>query len=278
MPTFDSPGPIAVSVSLVMGDVRITASDRENTVVDVRPASDSAKSQRMAEQTLVEYADGRLHIKTPKQLASLFGRPGSVDVDIQLPSGSRLEGDTGMGDLIVEGRLGDCRFKSGMGTIRLGDTGSLITTTGAGQIHVVSVDGDAEVSTGTGEIRLGRVTGTATVKSSDGEIHVEELAKAGRLTTSNGGIFVGRVDGGLTAKTAHGSIRVREAKRGEVVLQTAFGELEIGIPEGTAAWLDLDSASGVHHTLDSVGGPGEVDEQVKIRARTRWGDILIHRS
>lgn len=278
MPAFDSPGPIAVTISLVMGDVRITATDREDTVVEVRAASDSAKSQRMAEQTVVDYADGRLTIRTPKQLENLFGRPGSVDVDIQLPSGSQLEGTTGMGDLVVDGRLGTCRFKSGMGTIRLGDTGRLDVNSGAGDISVVSVDGDADVATGTGEVRLGRVSGTASVKNSNGGIHVDEIAKNSRLTTSNGEIFAGRVGGGVTAKTAHGSIRVREARSGDVVLQTAFGELEIGIPEGTAAWLDLDAAGGVHNTLDAAGGPGDAGDQVKIRARTRWGDILIHRS
>jgi DUF4097 and DUF4098 domain-containing protein YvlB len=278
MSTFDSPGPVAVTISLVMGDVRITASDRTDTVVEVRPASDSAKSLKMAEQTVVEYADGRLTVKTPKQLNSLFGRPGSVDVDIQLPAGSQLEGTTGMGDLVVDGRVGTCRFKSGMGTIRLGDTGTLDVNTGAGDISVVSVDGDADVATGTGELRLGRVSGTATVKNSSGAVHVGEIVKNARLTTSNGDVFVGRVEGGLIAKTAHGAIRVREAKRGEVVLQTAFGELEIGIPEGTAAWLDPDSASGVHNTLGAAAGPGDAEEQVKIRARTRWGDILIHRS
>jgi DUF4097 and DUF4098 domain-containing protein YvlB len=278
MPTFDTPGPVAVTVTLAMGDVRVIASDRTDTVVDIRPASGSAKSQKMAEQTTVDHVDGRVTIRTPKGLALMLGRPGGVDVDILVPSGSRLEGDTGMGDLVVEGRLGACRFKSGMGALRLGDTGPLDVSTGFGEVSVVAVDGDADVVTGSGELRLGRVTGSATVKNSNGGVHVDEVGRGSRLTTSNGDISVGRVSGGVTAKTARGSIRVREAKNGDVVLQTALGEVEIGIPEGTAAWLDLQTQGIVHNSLTEAGGPADTDEQVKIRARTSFGDISIHRS
>jgi hypothetical protein len=59
---------------------------------------------------------------------------------------------------------------------------------------------------------------------------------------------------------------------------TSFGELEVGVPEGTAAWLDLDTASGIRNTLDAASGPGDATDRVVIHARTRFGDILIHRS
>ena len=278
MPTFRSPEPVAVALDIAMGDVRITASEGEDTVVSVRPSSDSAKSVKLAEQTVVEFDSGRLIVKTPKQLTNLFGRPGSVDVDIQVPAGSSLDGHTGLGDLTTEGRLGAVRFRSGMGVMRIADTGPLTISTGAGDVSVVSVDGEAEVTTGTGHLRLGSISGTATVKNSNGEIRVGELAKGTRLTTSNGDILVERVLEGVLAKTARGSIRVREAVRGKVEMLTSFGELEIGIPEGTAAWLDLDTPGGIHNALEAVEGPGDAAEKVVIHARTRFGDILIHRS
>lgn len=279
MPTFDSPGPVAISLTLVMGDVRIVATDRRDVVVGVRPANDTPKSQKVAEQTTVDFRDGRLTIRTPKDLASMFGRPGGVDVEIEVPAGSTLDGDTGMGDLVTEGRLGDCKFRCGAGRVRIGDTGRLDLTTGAGEVSVVNVDGDCTVSTGTGDIRVGRIAGSATVKTANGPIRVGELAKYAKLVSANGEIQIDRALGGLTAKTAAGAVRVRAAVRGDVEMQTAFGELEIGIPEGTAAWLDLDSATGgIRNGLDEAGGPGRTDEQVKIRARTKFGDIVIHRS
>ena len=67
MPTYDTPEPISVSLELGVGDIRITASDRTDTVVDVRPSDPASEADvTAAEQTRVEFADGRLSIKAPK--------------------------------------------------------------------------------------------------------------------------------------------------------------------------------------------------------------------
>jgi DUF4097 and DUF4098 domain-containing protein YvlB len=278
MPTFDTPQPITVTLSLLMADVRINASDRADTVVEVRPANPSTKSARVAEETRVEYADGRLLVKTPKHLNSLFGRPGGIDVDIHLPAGSSLDGDVGLGELHGDGRLGECRYKTGYGAVRLAHTGPLRVTTGAGDIAVERVDGDAEVSTGTGRLTLGRIDGAAVVKSSNGEVNLGEVTGAVRVRAANGSVSLDRAVAGATLKTAHGGLRIGEAVRGSVVLETAAGRIEVGIPHGTAAWLDLNTPSSVRNSLDSTGGPLESDERLEVRARTYLGDIVIHRS
>src|SRR6266545_1640421 len=95
MPTFDTPQPVSARLSLgfVVANVRVTASDRTDTTVDVQPMDASSKADvKVAEQTRIEYADGRLEVRAPK-LSTLFGRTGSVDVTITLPSGSRLRRD-----------------------------------------------------------------------------------------------------------------------------------------------------------------------------------------
>src|SRR3978361_22572 len=121
MPTFDTPAPITATIELVVGDLRITASDRPDTVVPVRP-SDPGTDQdvRAAEQTRVEYADDRLLVKTPKQRGlGLFGKPGSIDVEIRLPSGSHLHADAGIAAFHGAGTLGECRIRTGVGDIHL---------------------------------------------------------------------------------------------------------------------------------------------------------------
>ncbi len=278
MPVFDTPQPVTVTLSLLAADVRITAVERTDTVVEVRPANNGAKSVKAAEETRVEYADGRLQIRTPKHLNSMWGRPGSIEVDIALPAGSAVDGDTGIGELTAEGPLGPCRYQSGYGRIRFDETGPLRAETGAGDISAEHVLGDATVSTGTGRIRLGRVGGEAVVKSSNGESTLGEVTGLARINGASGDITVERALGGVTAKTAHGDIRVGSAVRGAVSLETAAGRLEIGIPHGTAAWLDLRTPGSVRNSLDSTSGPAESDERVEVRARTHWGDITIHRS
>jgi len=65
--TFDTPQLISVTFDLGVSDLRITATDRADTVVEVRPSDpDKPTDVTAAEQTRVEYADGVLQIKAPK--------------------------------------------------------------------------------------------------------------------------------------------------------------------------------------------------------------------
>jgi len=62
-------------------------------------------------------------------------------------------------------------------------------------------------------------------------------------------------------------------------LETAYGAIEVGVREGTAAWLDVSSGSGsVHNSLTASEGPEQSEDTVKIRARTRYGNIDVRRA
>src|SRR6266542_1755426 len=254
MPTFDTPQPVSARLSLgfVVANVRVTASDRTDTTVDVQPMDASSKADvKVAEQTRIEYADGRLEVRAPK-LSTLFGRTGSVDVTITLPSGSRLQGETGMGELLCEGRLGECRFKTGYGEIRLDQAGA---------------------------VNLRRIDGPATVKNSNGATWIGEVTGELRVNGANGGVTVDRAHAGVTAKTANGSVRIGEVTSGAVTLETAAGSLEVGIHTGTAAWLDLNTVAGrIRNELAAAAGPDNSEETVEVRARTYVGDIIVRRT
>ncbi|MEU1985982.1 DUF4097 family beta strand repeat-containing protein [Nocardia sp. NPDC019395] len=281
MPTFETPEPISVTVELGVGNLRITASDRADTVVDVRPSDESDESDVQAAQRIrVDYANGLLQITGPKARIFDFSRKTrSVEVIIDLPQGSQVTGNVEMGHLIGTGRLGECRYKTGAGNIRLDRTGPLRLDTGAGQLTVGDVVGSAEIHTGTGKVSLGEIDGPVVVKSSNGDIVIGAAAGDTRARTANGDISVDRAGAGVEAKTSSGTIRLGEVARGSVELGTAMGELEIGIAEGTAAWLDVNTSFGhVHNLLDSAAQPEKSDETVEVRARTAFGDITIRRS
>jgi len=144
VPAFQTPEPISVTISLVMGDVRIVASDRSDTVVVVSASDPSRPSAvKAAEQVHVDYSLGRLLIKEPRTWKHYtpFGGGESIDVAIELPVGSRVEADLAMGDFLSEGRLGDSRFTTGAGNIRLDETGPLYLSTGAGRVIVDRIVG-----------------------------------------------------------------------------------------------------------------------------------------
>src|SRR5262245_13152067 len=98
MPTFDTPEPIAVDLDLSVADVQITASDRTDTVVDVRPSNPNSHGDvTAAEQTTVSFANGKLRIVAPKSWRQWLPWSGneSIDVRISLPARSDVRGSGG---------------------------------------------------------------------------------------------------------------------------------------------------------------------------------------
>jgi hypothetical protein len=282
MPTFDTPQPISVTVDLGVGDLRIVASDRTDTIVEVRPSDPAKKADvTAAEQTRVEYAGGRLLIKAPKNWRQYTFRGGgeSVDVQVELPAGSQLQGETGVAALRCQGRLGECRYKTGVGDIQLDRAGAVQLRTGVGDITVERAGGDAELTTGSGSLRLDGIDGTAVVKNSNGDTWIGRVTGDLRVNAANGRISVDQASGAVAAKSANGDVRLGEVAHGAVLAQTAFGKVEIGIRDGVAAWLDLNTRFGtVRNDLDTADRPAAGEEAVEVRARTSFGDITIHRS
>jgi DUF4097 and DUF4098 domain-containing protein YvlB len=281
MPTFETLEPISVTIALVVGDLRITASDRKDTVVLVSPSDTSKESDvKAAEQTRVEYSEGRLLIKAPRSWKhfSPFGGRESIDVAIELPAGSRVEVEAAVADFSCDGRLGESRFTTGVGNIRLDETGPLHLSTSAGSVIVDRVRGRAEVS-GSGQVSVREIDGSAVIKNLNGVTWVGLVKGDLRCSATNGDITVDRALGAVAAKTANGAVRIGEVVRGTVELGTAYGELEVGVREGTAAMLDVRSQFGsVRNSLTASDGPEPSDQTVELRARTSFGDIVIHRS
>ena len=280
MPTFDTPRAIAAVIDVPAGRVEIRAADRTDTVVDVRPTDPASEADvQVVDQVRVDFSDGRLSVTGPKsRFRSLFRRPPSVDVTVDLPTDSRVD-VSGWADIRTEGRLGDSTFDTAAGSVRVAETGRLKLRTAAGDVSVARSTGHADVTTASGKVRIGEIDGSAVVKTSNGDITLGEVTGDARLNTANGDIAVDRALATVAAKTAYGSIRVGEVVRGAVVLETSFGELEVGVRAGTAAWLDVQSGYGtVRSQLDAADEPAPSDDTVEVRARTGYGDIVIRRA
>ncbi|MDQ6774115.1 MAG: DUF4097 domain-containing protein [Candidatus Dormibacteraeota bacterium] len=281
MPTFDTPEPISVSIEFSIGNVRITASDRDSTVVEVRPSDGAHEPDvRAADQTRIEYTAGRLLVKAPRQRGlGLFSKGASIDLTIELPTGSQVQGDSSIAAFRGVGRLGECRVKTATGDVQLDHTGPLDLNTGAGAIVVDRVAGRAEVSTGSGRVRVRDIDGAAVIKNSNGDTWVGQISGDLRVNAANGDISVDLANAGVTASTANGDVRIGEVARGSASLKSGCGEIEIGIRAGTAARLDVHTEFGaVHNHMDAADSPEPSDETVEVGARTSYGDIVVRRS
>ncbi|MFF0217193.1 DUF4097 family beta strand repeat-containing protein [Streptomyces vinaceus] len=278
MPSFDTPEPISATARVEAGSIQFVAGDRTDTVVEVRPRDPKKDLDvRTAEQTEVTCSGSVLTVRTPK--SNLFGRTGVVDVSVELPAGSRIDMTGSWTQVFGEGRLGEVRVKTSSGDVRLDTTGPLHLKASHGSITVDRVEGSAEITTSSGSLRVGLVDGPAVLKNSHGTTTVGAAIGELRVSGANGDIEIRRAEDSVTATTAHGMLRLGEVVRGTVQLDTSYGAIEVGVREGTAAWLDVSSTSGqVRNGLTPSESPEGGEETVHIRARTRHGNIDVRRA
>ena len=280
MPIFTTPTPIDLAIKLPVGALDIVASDRTDTIVTVTPTNPSkAVDRRGAEETKVDFDGQRLTITGPRPRVSWIGPTESVDVKVELPSGSRLTADVSVGGVRTVGRLGATRVKGSMGPVELEATGDLWVRAGHGNATIGTADGSIEVTADHGQIRVGTVTGDALLKASHGSVMVGESGGDLDAKLSYGDLEITNALAGVTAKTAYGSIQLREVSGGSIQVESGYGQITIGVRAGIPAWLDLSSKDGhVRNELGDNRAPEASEQTVAVRARTQWGDITIQRA
>jgi DUF4097 and DUF4098 domain-containing protein YvlB len=283
---FNTPSPIAADLDLYVANVHIIASDRADTSAEVRPTDpDKASDVKAAENTRVEYDDATrtLSVVTRKprnRFVNFSKRPESIDVVIHLPTGSDVRGEAELGDYRTEGALGIVALKTNLGAVRIAESGDLNIRSGLGEITVDAVSGSAEVRSASGEIRIGSIDGAADVSSSNGTVRLGVVTGAANVKVSNGSLAVDRALSDITAANSNGEVRIGEVVRGKVSATSKNGRVEVGVRDGSAAWLELNTGAGrVYNDLASSDAPDEAEpvDKVEVHANTKLGDIVIRR-
>jgi DUF4097 and DUF4098 domain-containing protein YvlB len=285
---FNTPSPITVTLDLYVADVRFAVSDRADTIVEVRPSDpDKAADIKAAENTRVEYDDATRTLsivsrKPRNRFVNFSGkRPESIDVFIQLPTDSDVRGEADLGDFQSDGALGTVVLKTDVGAVRLAETGPLNLRAGVGEITVEGVSGSAEVHSSSSDIRIGAVDGTADVSTSNGKVRVGVVTGPADIKASNGSVSVDRALSDITAASSNGEVRIGEVVRGKVSATSKNGRVEVGVREGSAAWLELNTGVGrVYNELAASDAPeaGEPVDKVEVHASTKLGDVTIRRA
>jgi DUF4097 and DUF4098 domain-containing protein YvlB len=285
---FNTPSPIAVALDLYVADVRFTVSDRADTIVEVRPSdSNKAADIRAAENTRVEYEEATRTLsivsRKPRSRFVNFSskRPESIDVVIQLPTDSDVRGEAEIGDFQADGALGTVVLKTDLGAVHLAETGPLKLRGGVGEITVEGVSGSAEVHSSSNNIRIGTVDGTADISAANGKVRVGLVTGPADIKVSNGPVSVDRALSDITATSSNGEVLIGEVVRGKVSATSKNGAVEVGVREGSAAWLELSTGVGrVYNELTTSDAPeaGEPVDKVEVHASTKLGDVTIRRA
>jgi hypothetical protein len=258
MPTFATRGPIAATVTVAGAQVRVTASDRTDTVVLVEPINEANRSDvKVANKTKVDFACGQLSVRT----TAPGGKNGSVAITIDLPAGSSLVAYLAHSGVHADGSFGECELHMASGRVQLDRINAL----------------QANISAG--EVAIGHIAGRASIENRAGQIWIGHASADLELSSGSGSLDIDRADGSVTATTADSPIRIGRLTRGQAELTNGSGNIEVGISEGTAAWVDATSERGsVRNSVPSQENPGTFGNKVTVHARTRHGDIIIQRA
>lgn len=281
MPTFETPNPVVLDIDLAWGDLRVVATERTDAVVTIVPLrAEKTGDAKAAAEARVDLVGDVLTVHTPKSWRQLapFGNSGAVDVTVEVPEGSEVRGSSGAGRLLAEGQLGPVSYRSGSGDLRIDEADRVTLRTSAGAITLGRVTGTAELHSPAGSIRIRELAGEAVIKNPNGTTTIGEVTGSLAVQGAHADIMIHNARGRVTAKSAYGSIVVERIDGGEAQLETGYGSIEVGIAEGTAAWLDASSEHGsVRNSLTPSEAPASEESTVELRARSNWGDIMIRR-
>jgi Putative adhesin len=276
MPTFATPDPITATVEVAGAQVRVTASDRTDTVVLVEPRNAaSRKDVKVADKTKVDFASGQLSVKTMVP----GDKNGSVAITIDLPAGSGLIAHLAYSGVHVDGSAGKCELHMASGRAQFDRIDALRANISAGEVEIGRIAGRADIDGATFAVRIGEVEGPAGIASSGGRAWIGHAAADLELSSGSGSFDIDRADGSVTATTASGAIRIGRMTHGQAKLKNGSGNIEVGIGDGTAAYIDVNSERGsVRNSVASPENPDAADAEVTVHARTRHGDIIIQRA
>ncbi|MEH0981479.1 DUF4097 family beta strand repeat-containing protein [Micromonospora sp. CPCC 205556] len=255
--------------------MRVTASDRTDSTVRVEPINKARQSDvKVADKTKVDFVGGQLSVKT----TSSGDRNGSVAITIDLPTGSSLVAYLAHSDVQADGSFGECELHMASGRVQLDRIHTLHANIAAGEVTIGHIAGRANIDGAAFAMRIDEVEQTVKLSSSGGQIWIGHAAADLDLSSGSGGFEIDRADGSVTAKTGDGAIRIGRLTRGQAELATHSGNIEVGISEGTMARVDADSKRGsVRNSVPSQEDRDTYDDKVTVHARTRHGDITIHR-
>jgi DUF4097 and DUF4098 domain-containing protein YvlB len=165
------------------------------------------------------------------------------------------------------------------GNIRLGNTGPLEARSGSGDIVVGNVVGDATLATPAGHTEIASATGDVTINNGSSGPRIGAVEGDLRVRAGHGRIEAASVGGNVHARTAHGAVVIGVVNGPEIDLTTSHGDLEVGIPDGHAVWMDLDTKYGrvASEFVPAAEPPATAGPSVRVVGRTTYGDIRVRR-
>jgi putative adhesin len=250
--TFPTPGPVSLEVKIPSGDLDVETGDTAETTVELevhgRNGDEAERNTRIEMRRRGEGYEVVVDAERNSGIGLFRGRSGDYRVRITAPHDATLRAQVASADIRGRGRYAEVDVKAA-----------------SGDVEVEQVTGEASINTASGDIEVERV-GSGKINSASGDVRIDEASGVGALSVN----------------TASGDVDLRSVASGEVKVNSASGDVEVGIAKGSRLWVDAQSLSGDTESeleLES-GAPIESDEGplVELKARTMSGDITVRRA
>jgi Putative adhesin len=265
MPTFQTPGPLLLSLRIPAGAIAIETTDGVETDVALEPLDRAA--EQVIEDATVELrgrAGGghELVVEIEERRFLVFSMAPRVGVRIRCPHGADLDIKTVSADVRGEGSLGAAAVKSV-----------------SGDVVLPNIAGDARVKSVSGDVRLGQVEGVVEVQTVSGDVNAAGADGNVSITTVSGDVRVDEAGRSVTTKSVSGDQFVGSVKAG-AMCQSVSGDVYVAVPPGLQVYIDANSRSGdVSSELDPSDGDASLGGDVaELRVKTMSGDIRIARA
>jgi DUF4097 and DUF4098 domain-containing protein YvlB len=261
MTEFPCPGPVTVDLRLGGGVCEIRAEERDTAMVEVEPYDGTDAARQAARDIRVELSGDTLVIAAPEVGGWLFRRSPRLRVTAAVPAGSSGRLRVASADITCHGEWAQVKIY-----------------TASGDAHLEHVTGDLAVNSASGDVRAGQVGGRLTVNTASGDVSANRVGGPVEIKGASAGVDIDDLGADLRSTTASGDVRVGTARRGTVTVNSASGDVTIGVVTGTGVWLDLNTLSGrTSSDLNMSGDTPATGHDLTIQVRTMSGDIDVHR-
>ncbi|MBM7564827.1 DUF4097 domain-containing protein [Paenibacillus sacheonensis] len=221
--------------------VKVTSRNKEGT--ERRQTAVKADKDPAGERlTLTATVDGK----------PVEGGRVSVDYELLVPSGLKLDIKSERGSVSVLGTKGDLGVRS--------DNGML---------EIQQVDGRLMADVAHGNAYLSGITGGIDLKNEFSDVTIEQAKGAVKLDSSNGVNAIGPIEGALTGRAGEGTLMLR-AVGGTIDLTAVAANVQVTElrgnarirPESSDVTVLLDKTGG--YTLDTVVKNGHIGTQLPL--------------
>ena len=259
--SFETPGSLTLDIRVPSGDIDLETVEGTETVVEVSGSPELEEEARIEMRPKRDGHEVSVIIEKRSGLFRAFRE--DCRVRVTAPPGADVEVSTASADV-------DAR----------GDFGGAQINTASGDVEFEHLAGEAQVNSASGDVKLARVDGSLNVNTASGDLEVGRLQGDGKVRAASGDVSIDEADASLKVQTASGDVDVESVREGDVVLQTASGDIVVGIKQGSKLWIDAKSMSGETSSELEIGDAPTDGEgpMVEVRATAMSGDIKIVRA